>query len=269
MTPGTAVAAATIELVVFDHVIDRVSALVACGVHTFLVDWEYLGKDIRQLGLDTEIRPGTPADLAAVSSVAGAEAWCRVNALGPHTPAEVERAIAAGGRGLLLPMVKRPAEVERFLDLVAGRAATGILVETVEALACVDWLASFRLDRVYFGLNDFAISRGSRSIFLAFVDGSVARARDAFAGTCFGVGGLTAPMRAPRAMPAPDRGDGPPALRFHLPPPIVPTRNIATRSVHATVAGIRSAWRDCLLRDDEAIARDHPQLLLDDREELA
>lgn len=257
MTPGTAVAAATIELVVFDHVIDRVSALVACGVHTFLVDWEYLGKDIRQLGLDTEIRPGTPADLAAVSSVAGAEAWCRVNALGPHTAAEVERAIAAGGRGLLLPMVKRPAEVERFLDLVAGRAATGILVETVEALACVDRLASFRLDRVYFGLNDFAISRGSRSIFLAFVDGSVARARDAFAGTCFGVGGLTA---ADAGSPVPCRRLIEEMARLRCDFTFLRRsfrRDLATRSVHATVAGIRSAWRDCLLRDDEAIARDH------------
>ena len=67
MTPGIVVAAATIELVVLDHDIERVGALVRCGVGTFLVDWEWLGKDVRQAGFDTEIRPGTSADLAAVA----------------------------------------------------------------------------------------------------------------------------------------------------------------------------------------------------------
>ena len=220
MTPGIVVAAATIELVVLDHDIERVGALVRCGVGTFLVDWEWLGKDVRQAGFDTEIRPGTSADLAAVAALPGVEAWCRVNSLGPHTQREVEAAIAAGARGLFLPMDKSPADVERFLRLVGGRAATGILVETVQGLACVEHLGSYPLDRVYFGLNDFAISRGSGSIFSALVDGSVARAREAFAGTCFGVGGLTA-----RALPPPPRGDGPAAVRFQFPAALVPARS--------------------------------------------
>jgi hypothetical protein len=260
VTPGTAVAAATIELVVLDHDVERVGALLDCGVGTFLVDWESLGKDARQLGFDTEIRPGTAADLAAVAALPGVEAWCRLNSSGPHTPGEVEAAIAAGARGLFLPMVKRPADVDRFLSLVRGRAATGILVETVEGLACVEHLASYPLDRVYFGLNDFAISRGSRSIFSALVDGSVARARAAFAGTCFGVGGLTA---ADAGQPVPCRRLLEEMARLRCDFSFLRRsfrRDLATRSVHSTIAGIRSAWRDCVARDAAAVARDHASL---------
>ena len=141
MTPGIVVAAATIELVVLDHDIERVGALVRCGVGTFLVDWEWLGKDAAG-----RLRHGNQArHLGGSCGRRGAArrgGWCRVNSLGPHTQREVEAAIAAGARGLFLPMVKSPADVERFLRLVGGRAATGILVETVQGLACVEHLAS-------------------------------------------------------------------------------------------------------------------------------
>ena len=235
MTPGTAVAAATIELVVLDHDIDRVGALVDCGVGTFLVDWECA----RQGRAAARLRHGNPARNRGGSRGRGGAARRRgvvpcEQSRAAHAPAKWRRAIAAGARGLFLPMVKSPADVERFLSLVGGRAATGILVETVEGLACVEHLASYPLDRVYFGLNDFAISRGSRSIFSALVDGSVARARDAFAGTCFGVGRLDGcRCGTARALPPPARGDGPAALRFQLPAPIVPPRSRhAVRAIH-------------------------------------
>jgi hypothetical protein len=63
MTPGTAVAADTIELVVLDHEIPRVNALIDSGVRTFLVDWESLGKDMRQLGFDTKSGRARPRTL--------------------------------------------------------------------------------------------------------------------------------------------------------------------------------------------------------------
>jgi hypothetical protein len=260
MTTQAAVAADTIELVVLDHEIPRVNSLIECGVRTFLVDWESLGKDARQLGFDTEIRPATLADLAAVASVPEAEAWCRVNCLGPHTQDEIESAIAAGARGLFLPMVKGPGDVERFLRLIAGRTATGILIETIEALSCVERLASYPLDRVYFGLNDFAISRGSRSIFLAFIDGSVERARQAFTGARFGVGGLTA---ADAGHPVPCRRLLEEMARLRCDFTFLRRsfrRDLATRSVQSAVAGIRSAWRECIGRDPGAVARDHVNL---------
>lgn len=257
---GSMTCAGTMELMVVEHDADRVRELVACGLRTFLVDWEHIGKDARQRGFDTEIRPATPEDLRRVSSVRDAIAWCRLNRFGPHTASEVEAAIGAGARGLFLPMVTQPAEVESFLELVGGRVGVGILIETVEALASARQLASFPLHRVYFGLNDYAISRGGGPIFHAVLDGSVARAREAFARTRFGFGGLTAV----------DSGYPVPCYRLLQEMARLQCdfcflrrsfrRDLITRPAGAIVAGLETAWRGCLSRDPAAIERDHAAL---------
>jgi hypothetical protein len=260
VTPGTLLGARAIELVAVDHDAARAVDLIDCGVSTFLVDWECRGKDARQQGFDTEIKPGTVTDLAAVAAVPGAVAWCRVNGIGPHTRTEVDAAIAAGARGLFLPMVTGPADVDCFLGLIAGRAAAGILVETADALARVGELRAFPLERVYFGLNDFAISRGGGSIFRALLDGSVARAREAFEGTSFGFGGLTAPA------------SGHPVICRRLIEEMARLRcdfSFLRRSfrrdqamwpARAIVEDIQSAWAACARRESAAIARDHARL---------
>ena len=120
-TTGAMTRAGTMELMVVEHDADRVRELVACGLRTFLVDWEHLGKDARQRGFDTEIRPATLEDLRRVSGVPDAVAWCRLNRFGPHTASEVEAAIGTGAQGLFLPMVTRADEVQSFLGLVGGR----------------------------------------------------------------------------------------------------------------------------------------------------
>ena len=252
-----AVAAGTIELVVVDHDVARAGRLIGCGVRTFLVDWESLGKDARQQGFDTEIRPGTAVDLAAVAAMPLAAAWCRVNRIGAHTAAEIDAAIEAGAEGLFLPMVTQPLEVERFLGLIAGRAAAGILVETIEALACVQDLSAFTLERVYFGLNDFAISRGGGSIFRALADGSVTRAREAFSGTRFGFGGLTA---ADAGHPVPCRRLIEEMARLHCDFSFLRRsfrRDYATRPAPVLIDGIQAAWTECIRRDPAAVSRDH------------
>lgn len=257
---GDMTRAATMELMVVEHHADRVRELVACGLRTFLVDWEHLGKDARQRGFDTEIRPATLDDLRRVADVPEAVAWCRLNRFGSHTASEVDAAIGAGAHGLFLPMVTRPAEVHSFLALVGGRAAAGILIETVEGLASARQLASLPLDRVYFGLNDFAISRGGGPIFRAVLDGSVACAREAFAGTPFGFGGLTAvdrghPVPCHRLLEEMARLQcGFSFLRRSF------RRDLATRPAGAIVAGLETAWRGCLSRDPAAIERDHAAL---------
>jgi hypothetical protein len=257
---GAQPAAGTMELVVFEHDAPRVRKLVAAGVGNYLIDLECLGKDARQLGFDTEIRPATLDDLERVSHVPGAFPWCRINRLGAQTPSEVERTIDAGARGLFLPMVTRPSEVESFLRMVGGRVGVAILVETVEALDLVDELATFPLDRVYFGLNDFAISRGGGSIFKAVFDGSVARAREAFAETRFGFGGLTA---IDGGHPVPCRRLLEEMARLKCDFCFLRRtfrRDLASRTATSIVAGLDAAWRECLARDAAAIERDHAAL---------
>jgi hypothetical protein len=250
-----------IEFFLFEHDPDRARIALGWGVNHFLVDWEVTDKAERQKGYDTEIRPGTPESLAALATLPQARPWCRINALSPDTPAELESALECGAAGLMLPMVRSPRELETFLRLLNGRAASGFLVEHVEALTCLGDLASLGADRVYFGLNDFAISRGDECIFQALADGSVDRAREAFAHTPFGVAGMTAV----------DAGDPLPAhlllaelarlrcaftfLRRSF------RRDTRDRDPGAVVAGIRAAWESLTSRNTLEILRDRETLV--------
>jgi hypothetical protein len=180
------------ELMLFENSSKNAHAIIPFGIRRFILDWEHLGKVNRQEGFDTEIKPGRPEDLVAIARIPDALTWCRINRYGSYTRDEIECAIFSGVIGIFLPMVTSPKEVEDFLRIVNHRCQVGILIETKEALVRIDELAKFPLDRVYFGLNDFAISRGGGSIFCALLDGSVESARVAFSQTPFGFGGVTA-----------------------------------------------------------------------------
>jgi hypothetical protein len=117
---------------------------------------------------------------------------CRINGAGPWTGAEVDEAIARGADEILLPMVRTPEEIDRTLDLVAGRCGLGILVETQDAVDRVGDLARRPLSRVYVGLNDLRIDRRSDQLFRPLTDGTVDGVRTQVAQP-FGVGGLTLP----------------------------------------------------------------------------
>ena len=164
----------------------------AAGIAGFVVDWERQGKRDRQAGFDTQINADDEADLRRVRAHTGRHVVCRINGVHAGTSDEVETALAAGADEILVPMVRSPDDPEQVLELVAGRAAVGILVETVEAVACVDALARLSLSRIYVGLNDLAIQRGTRNLFEAVIDGTVERVRKAFPGP-FGFAGLTLP----------------------------------------------------------------------------
>jgi hypothetical protein len=249
-----------IELMLFENSAAAAQLAMGYGIDRFLVDWETVGKEQRQLGFDTEISPGTVDDLRAISALPRAKTWCRINGAGPKTADEIDTAIAAGVAGIFLPMVRSAGEVELLLRHVAARCATGILLETVEAFAGAAELASLPVDRVYFGLNDFAISRGSRAIFLALLDGSVEKMREVFAQKAFGFGGIT------------DVDAGDPVPSRHLIEEMVRLdcqfgflrrsfrRDIKQRDPKAVVAGIERYWQRCIERDGAAVRRDRLQL---------
>ena len=92
-------------------------------------------------------------------------------------------------------MVRTVEQVDRALEAVAGRVGLGILVETTAAVRPVDELAARPLSRLYVGLNDLRIDRGSDSLFAPLVDGTVddVAAACARTGVPFGVAGLTVP----------------------------------------------------------------------------
>lgn len=180
------------ELLLFSTRPDAIQPCVAAGVAGIVVDWERAGKAERQGGADTQINQDTPEDLSRVRACTAGKVLCRLNGFGAHTRGECERAIALGADEILLPMVRRVAEVEAVLAHVEGRCGVGILVETAEAVRLAKDLARLPLSRVYVGLNDLAIDRGSPNIFAAVLDGTVERVREPFR-VPFGFGGLTLP----------------------------------------------------------------------------
>lgn len=180
------------DLLLFTTDAAIVEEAAAAGIAGFVVDWERRGKEVRQAGFDTQIGADGADDLRRVRAHTRAHVVCRINGVHEGTGDEVEEALAAGADELLIPMVRRPEEVEAVLARVAGRAGVGILVETVDAVARVEALARLPLARIYVGLNDLAIERGTANLFEAVIDGTVERVREAFAGP-FGFAGLTLP----------------------------------------------------------------------------
>ncbi|SFF77092.1 aldolase [Blastococcus tunisiensis] len=166
--------------------------VVAAGAAGIVVDWERRGKARRQQGENTQINEDTPDDLARMRAATEGRLVCRINGFGPWTGEEVEAAVIRGADEILLPMVRTVDEVDRTLDLAAGRCGVGILVETRDAVDRAAALARRPLSRLYVGLNDLRIDRGSDELFRPLVDGTM----DAVRATTFqpfGVGGLTLP----------------------------------------------------------------------------
>ncbi len=251
---------APFELLLFSVDPALVRRAVAGGVSGIVVDWEWRGKDLRQANAGTEINAHTADDLRAVRAATSALVVCRINAFGPHTADEVERAIEAGADEVLLPMVRSPVEVGEVLRLARGRCGVGILIETLDAARSAPELARLPVSRVYVGLNDLAIERRTPTIFTALADGTVERVRRAF-DVPFGVAGLTLPEAG---YPLPCRlligelmrlGCGFSFLRrsFH--------RDTAALDVAVEVPRLRGALAQARSRSARQIERDRDELV--------
>jgi 2-keto-3-deoxy-L-rhamnonate aldolase RhmA len=181
-----------LELFLFTQDVGLATRAVSAGVDGIVIDWERRGKHVRQHGADTEVNEDTVDDLRRIRAAVHTPVLCRINAVARETSREIEAAVDAGADEVLVPMIRRPEEVELALELAAGRLGVGILVETVDAVDCVQALGRLPVSRVFVGLNDLAIERHSPSIFSAVLDGTVERIRSAFSAP-FGVAGMTVP----------------------------------------------------------------------------
>jgi hypothetical protein len=181
------------SLTLFSTDCDFIAKAVGAGVDEIMVDWEHTGKTARQVNFDTEVNNQTTVDLQRVRACTPITVICRLNAVGASTTAEIEQAVESGANEIMLPMVRKTAEVELVLDRVRERCGVGILVETNEVIECLPDMAKLPLSRVYVGLNDLAIERRTPSIFTAIMDGTVEHIRSFFEAP-FGFGGLTLPQ---------------------------------------------------------------------------
>lgn len=248
------------DFVLFEHEPSGVSRATAAGINSFIVDCEWRGKEERQKSADTEILPTFVQSVKIASEIAGARIYCRINRFGPWTAAEVEDAVTFGAQRIFLPMVQTPDELEQYLRYVDRRVESAILIETDQAVQCMETLARLPLDAVYVGLNDLAISRGTCSIFSAIADGTVERIREAFPSVCFGFGGITvvdkgSPVPCKMFMKEMARlGSSFGFLRRSF------RKDVTGRNMETEMWKLQELWIELLNRSDSEILADHHSL---------
>ncbi len=176
----------------------RAQACDGAGVDRVGVDIERLGKRERQGHIaDARISSHTIDDLAVIAPLLHhAAAFIRVNPMHDGSAAEIERALAAGARTIMLPYFRHADAVRAFVDRVAGRAAPIVLLETAEAASRVaEIVAVPGLIEVMVGLNDLHRDLGLPSHFAVLcttlIETVAGQVRDA--GLGFGFGGVAHP----------------------------------------------------------------------------
>ena len=175
----------------------------AAGVDRIFVDMEYIGKAERQGGMDTVQSRHTVEDVKRLRKVVhNSELLVRINPIHEASDEfsssenEIDAVIAAGADIIVLPFFKSAAEVNRFVRAVGGRVKTMALLETPEAVACVDEILEVvGLDEIFIGLNDLSLGYGKKFMFEVLADGTVDMLCEKFrqAGIPYGFGGIAVP----------------------------------------------------------------------------
>lgn len=151
------------------------------GVDWIFVDMEFIGKDVRQSGLDTVQNHHTVDDVRSIkAAVKKAKVLVRVNPIHDTMPDyvssedEINGVIKAGADIVMLPFFKTVIEVERFVKAVNGRAKCCLLLETPESVAILeDIVAIPGIDMIHLGLNDMHLALGMKFMFELLANGSV------------------------------------------------------------------------------------------------
>ena len=143
------------------------------GVDRIFVDLEYIGKNLRQGGMDTVQNRHTPSDAANIKkNLTKAKLLVRVNPIHNSTAEynsteeEIDEVVNAGADIIMLPYFKTADDVSRFIKAVGGRAKTMLLFESAASVENIDSiLALDGIDEVYIGLNDLSLDYGRKFLF--------------------------------------------------------------------------------------------------------
>jgi hypothetical protein len=175
------------------------------GVDRLFVDLEYIGKDIRQKGINSWKSKQTLEDVTKIREAAPkGHVLVRINPLQEGTKAELDEAIARGADSIMLPMFRTTDELARFFDLLAGRTEAVPLVETNSALQAIpEMVEKLPLTSLHIGLNDLHLDLGLEFMFQPIADGLLDAPCAALrsGGVSFGIGGIA---RAREGIVSPD-----------------------------------------------------------------
>ena len=142
------------------------------GVDRIWIDLETRGKEARQRNMNTVKSNHTIEDIRKIKPLLSrAEMMVRINPWYENSWNEVNEVIEAGADVVMLPYWKTPAEVQLFLTAVNGRCKTSLLLETKEAVECVDQVLKLKgIDEIHIGLNDLHLSYGMSFMFIVFTE---------------------------------------------------------------------------------------------------
>lgn len=174
----------------------------AAGVDRIFVDMEYIGKADRQGGMDTVQSHHTVEDIKAIKkTVNTAEVMVRCNPIHKasaeycSSEEEINAVIEAGADIIMLPFFKAVDEVKKYVGFVGGRAKTLPLLETPEAVECIDQILEIDgIDEMFIGLNDLSLGYGMKFMFELLTDGTVEKLCEKFKtkNIPYGFGGIAA-----------------------------------------------------------------------------
>ncbi len=145
------------------------------GVERIWVDLETLGKNERQGHIDSVKSHHSISDIKRIVSILDkSEMLVRVNPINENSEEEINQVIDAGADIIMLPMWKSKNEVISFLKYVNGKTKTVLLLETKEAVECLDDVLNMGgFDEIHIGLNDLHLSYGQVFMFQLLTDGTI------------------------------------------------------------------------------------------------
>lgn len=146
------------------------------SVDRIWVDLEQIGKKERQGGMNTVQSTHTIEDVQVIrNSIEGkAKLQVRVNPIYDDLKAEIDKVLEYGADIIMLPFFSTTEEVEKFIDMVDGRARTCLLLETVGAEKNLDEILEIPgIDEIHIGLNDLHLQYHMDFMFELLSNGKV------------------------------------------------------------------------------------------------
>ena len=134
------------------------------------------------------------SDISRIKNeLSSSELMVRINPWNVGSTNEINAVIDAGADVIMLPMWKTVNEVKLFLDSVGKRAHTNLLLETKEAINCLDEVLKLDgIDEIHIGLNDLHLSYGMTFMFEVLSDGIIEKTCKKISsyGIPYGFGGI-------------------------------------------------------------------------------
>lgn len=164
------------------------------GIDRIWIDLETIGKEERQKKLDTVKSHHTVDDIRRIAPLLSkSDMLVRVDMWNEGSVSQIDQVIEVGAQTVMLPYWKTPDEVKKFISSVNGRVKTMLLLETKEAVDCLDEILEIDgVDEIHIGLNDLHLSYGLDFMFELYTNGVVedvvGKIRDKH--IPFGIGGI-------------------------------------------------------------------------------